>query len=81
MKKCYWKFQCAKFVVVAILAHAVKGFKVENHKILGKDHVHGNCKMILVILVLAHIYFARKVGKQAACVKKWNKFNVKSNLI
>jgi len=71
MRRCYWKFQCAKFVIIAILAHAIKGFKVENNSMLGKEHPHC-CKgvMVLVFIILAHIFFARKVGKQAAAVKK-----------
>jgi len=70
MRKCYWKFQCAKFVIIAILVHAIKGFKVENNKMLEKEHSHCKFVMVLVFIMLAHIFFARKVGKQAAAVKK-----------
>jgi hypothetical protein len=64
MRKCLWKFQIAKLVIVAIITHAIKGFKVENHKLIGKDHHHCKALMTLVAVILAHIFFARKVGKQ-----------------
>ena len=68
--KFYWKCASFKIVFVALLAHAIKGFKVENHKLLGKEHHHCKGVMVLVAIILAHIFFARRVGKQAACVEK-----------
>jgi len=63
--KFYWKCASVKFVFIALLAHAIKGFKVENNKLLGKDHHHCKGSMVLVAIILAHIFFARRVGKQA----------------
>lgn len=68
MRKCYWKMACVKVFVIAVLAHTTKAFKIENRSILEKGdhhHHHGKMRVFVILLILVHIYFARKVGKQA----------------
>jgi len=64
MRKCYWKFQTAKLVVLVILCKISNGFKMENRDILDKK-MHHCCKgkLVLVAIIVAHIFFARNVGK------------------
>ena len=58
---------CAKFFIIAVLARTIKSFKIENRSILekGDHHHHGKMKVFVILLILVHIYLARKVGKQA----------------
>jgi len=45
------------------LALTIRGFKSENHQLLGEGHHCNKFKMAVVMIVAAHIYFARRVAK------------------
>lgn len=59
----YWKCQCFKVIIMTALALTIRGFKSENHQLLGEGHHCNKFKMAVVTIVLGHIYFARRVAK------------------